>query len=92
VHNDGTGGETVRAFHMPSTGQRRGVPSQSWHASHVQWGEGKCDGFVTSTQQTQAEARVHYARHKKKMARRRLQPLGRSIPTVRWTLTACPRS
>src|SRR6202044_56871 len=53
VYNDGTGGETVRAFHQPSTSQRRGVPSQSWHATHVQWGEGKCDGFVTSTQQVQ---------------------------------------
>ena len=58
VYNDGTGGETVRAFHQTSTSQRRGVPSQSWHATHVQWGEGKCDGFVTSTQQVQAEAKA----------------------------------
>jgi phospholipase C len=58
VYNDGAAGETVRAFHQPSTSQHRGVPSQSWHASHVQWGEGKCDGFVTSTQQTQAEAKA----------------------------------
>src|SRR5580693_1388908 len=176
VYNDGTSGETVRAFHQPSTSQRRGVPSQSWHATHVQWGEGKCDGFVTSTQQVQAEGKdgtaetadtsaasadvamgywaerdlpfyyglartfpvrcfpiagtrpgviddssydlldsppagtifdlltthgiswanyhpladdqrqshwAHYARHKKKMARRRLQSLGRAIPSVR---------
>jgi phospholipase C len=26
------------------------VPSQSWHATHLQWDEGKCDGFVSSTQ------------------------------------------
>ena len=38
----------IRAFHLPSTVQRRGVPSQSWHATHQQWGEGKCDGFVAS--------------------------------------------
>jgi phospholipase C len=58
VCNDGAGGETVRAFHLPSTGQLLGLPSQSWHASHAQWGEGKCDGFVTSTQQVQEEARA----------------------------------
>jgi hypothetical protein len=58
VVNRGTGGEVVRAFHLPSTAQRRGVPSQSWHASHLQWGEGRCDGFVTSAQNVQAEARA----------------------------------
>ena len=26
------------------------MPSQSWHATHHQWGEGKHEGFVTSTQ------------------------------------------
>jgi phospholipase C len=50
VANRGAGGEVVRAFHLPSTAQHRGVPSQSWHACHEQWGEGKCDGFVTSAQ------------------------------------------
>src|SRR5581483_5434478 len=50
VWNTAPDGEVVRAFHLPSTVQRTGVPTQSWHASHVQWGEGKCDGFVTSTQ------------------------------------------
>jgi phospholipase C len=58
VVNRGTGGEVVRAFHLPSTAQRRGVPSQSWHASHFQWGEGRCDGFVTSAQNVQAESRA----------------------------------
>jgi phospholipase C len=48
--NHGSRGEPVRAFHLPSTGQRAGVPSQSWHEVHRQWGEGKCDGFVTSAQ------------------------------------------
>ena len=48
--NHGKHGEAVRAFHLPSTGQRPGVPSQSWHEVHRQWGEGSCDGFVTSAQ------------------------------------------
>ena len=50
ISNLGTGGEHVRAHHLPSTIQRPQVPSQSWHATHCQWGDGKCDGFVTSTQ------------------------------------------
>jgi phospholipase C len=58
VSNYGTAGETVRAFHLPSTSQHLGLPSQSWHATHDQWGEGKCDGFVTSAQAVQAEARA----------------------------------
>jgi phospholipase C len=56
VFNRGRGGEIVRAFHLSSTIQRRGVPSQSWHATHLQWGEGQCDGFVTSAQNVQSEA------------------------------------
>jgi phospholipase C len=48
--NPGTDGKPVRAHHLPSTVQRPKVPSQSWHAVHHQWGEGKCDGFVTATQ------------------------------------------
>ena len=51
VSNLSTDGTVVRAFHQPSRVQRGGVPSQSWHATHVQWGEGRCDGFVTSAQE-----------------------------------------
>jgi phospholipase C len=50
VSNRGRDGEVVRAFHLPSPIQSSGVPSQSWHASHRQWGNGDCDGFVTSAQ------------------------------------------
>jgi phospholipase C len=50
ISNLGTSGEHVRAHHLRSTIQRPQVPSQSWHATHHQWGDGKCDGFVTSTQ------------------------------------------
>src|SRR5580693_9170766 len=58
VSNATADGETIRAFHLPSPVQHRGLPSQSWHATHLQWGEGKCDGFVTSAQAVQAEARA----------------------------------
>jgi phospholipase C len=56
VFNRGTDGRLVRPFHLSSTVQRRGVPSQSWHASHLQWAEGQCDGFVISAQKVQSEA------------------------------------
>ena len=58
VFNDTADGEAVRAFPLPSTVQHQGVPCQSWHATHQQWGEGKCDGFVTSAQEVQAAARA----------------------------------
>jgi len=56
VSNRGADGKALRAFHLPSTVQHLGVPSQSWHASHLQWGDGQCDGFVTSAQQVQSQA------------------------------------
>jgi phospholipase C len=49
VSNPGNGGEPVRAHHLRSTDQPQAL-SQSWHASHLQWGAGRCDGFVASTQ------------------------------------------
>ncbi len=58
VFNPGTDGKVVRAFHLASPVQRIGVPSQSWRASHVQWAQGRCDGFVTSAQNVQSEARA----------------------------------
>ena len=58
VSNCTADGEAIRAFPLPSPAQRRGVPSQSWHATRLQWGEGKCDGFVTSAQAVQEEARA----------------------------------
>ena len=48
--NRDAAGEPVRAHHLTSTVQRPQVPSQSWHATHHQWDEGKHAGFVTSTQ------------------------------------------
>jgi phospholipase C len=49
VFNPGADGEPVRAHHLPSTVQRPQVPSQSWHACHLQWRSGTCEGFVTGT-------------------------------------------
>ncbi len=45
-------GAPVRAFHQPHTWQVRGVPTQSWRATHLQRGGGSLDGFVTSVQRT----------------------------------------
>jgi phospholipase C len=58
VSNTGTDGEVIRAFPQPDDPSAPRVPSQSWQASHLQWGEGKCDGFVTSAQTVQSEARA----------------------------------
>jgi phospholipase C len=50
VANETAAGGTVAAHRLSATVQRPHIPSQSWHASHHQWGDGKNDGFVTSTQ------------------------------------------
>ena len=50
AYNRDAAGTPVRAHHLASTVQRPHVPSQSWHATHHQWGDGKLDGFVTSTE------------------------------------------
>jgi len=54
--NLGVDGQVIRPFHLPSTVQHEDVPSQSWHASHHQWGGGNCDGFVASCQAVLAKA------------------------------------
>ncbi len=56
VSNPGTGGESVRAHHLSSTDQHPQVPSQSWHACHIQWDDGTCQGFVASTQKVVPDA------------------------------------
>lgn len=50
--NESTSGAKVYPFHFPSTVQHKAVPTQSWHASHVQFGDGYNDGFVRSVEQT----------------------------------------
>jgi phospholipase C len=42
----------IRLSRFEGTQQMAGVPTQSWNASHMQWNEGACDGFVRSIEQT----------------------------------------
>jgi phospholipase C len=42
-------GSIQRAFHMPTTCQLNGQPSQEWQAGHDQYDNGALDGFVTSS-------------------------------------------
>jgi phospholipase C len=51
AENPGSAGAVIRAHHAPSTVQEAGVPTQSWTACHVQWADGKLDGFVRSDEQ-----------------------------------------
>ena len=41
-------GQPVRAHHFPDTTQVPHIPTQSWEASHEQFGQGRNDGFVRS--------------------------------------------
>ena len=41
-------GDIQHAFHMPTTCQLTGKPSQTWHDSHTQFDNGRNDGFVRS--------------------------------------------
>ncbi|MBO0729214.1 MAG: alkaline phosphatase family protein [Acidimicrobiaceae bacterium] len=41
-------GDLQHAFHMPTTCQLSGKPSQEWVASHMQFDNGRNDGFVSS--------------------------------------------
>jgi phospholipase C len=50
--NPAADGTPVPLRHFPGTVQLEGVPPQSWHASHLQWDDGACDGFVRSVEQT----------------------------------------
>ena len=55
AENSDSAGTMIRAHHPSSTVQQDGVPCQSWCASHTQWGGGKMNGFVTSTEQAAPE-------------------------------------
>jgi phospholipase C len=45
-------GTPVPLWTVDSTEQEAAVPTQTWHASHIQWDDGECDGFVRSIQET----------------------------------------
>src|ERR1700742_1283286 len=55
AENSDSAGTMIRAYHASSTVQQDGVPCQSWCDSHTQWGGGKMNGFVTSTEQAAPE-------------------------------------
>jgi phospholipase C len=42
-------GQVVPAHHFASTAQAKENPTQSWRASHIQYGNGSNDGFALST-------------------------------------------
>ncbi len=50
--NQSTDGRSVPLSHFSGTRQVPGVPTQSWHASHIQWNGGANDGFVRSIEKT----------------------------------------
>jgi phospholipase C len=54
AENPDSSGRMVRAYPLGSPVQHEGVPCQSWCASHLQWADGKMDGFVTATERTAA--------------------------------------
>src|SRR5215470_11526830 len=56
VSNPGTDGEPVHVHHLPSTAQHPEAPSQSWHASHLQWRHGTCRGFVAGNHEMLPDA------------------------------------
>jgi phospholipase C len=45
-------GQAFPAHHMTSTTQASGNPTQTWHASHLQYDDGACDGFARSVAET----------------------------------------
>ena len=45
-------GQRVCAHHLPSTAQIAGNPTQTWHASHISFGDGTCGGFASSVWET----------------------------------------
>jgi phospholipase C len=47
--NPYTPGNLLKAFHMPSTCQLHGKPSQAWDVSHTAYDNGRNDGFVTGS-------------------------------------------
>jgi phospholipase C len=50
--NKAGNGDLVRMHHFDGTRQKGGVPTQTWNATHIQWNDGACDGFVRSIEQT----------------------------------------
>jgi phospholipase C len=49
-------GSQVFVHRLSTTVQHSGVPSQTWNASHIQFGDGNNDGFVRSLEETVPDA------------------------------------
>ncbi len=45
-------GQQVGSWHLPTTDQVKGNPTQTWHASHLSYDDGTCGGFAASVWQT----------------------------------------
>ena len=41
-------GQAFPAHHLTSTTQVNNDPSQNWHSSHIQYADGRCDGFAAA--------------------------------------------
>ena len=54
--NTGLNGKPVPLHHASGPVQEQHSPTQSWHASHIQFDDGRCDGFVRSVQVTVPKA------------------------------------
>jgi phospholipase C len=50
--NKNDGGSLVPLAHFDGTVQVSGVPTQAWSASHIQYADGACNGFVRSIEET----------------------------------------
>jgi phospholipase C len=44
-------GQPVPLHHREKTVQEQGIPTQSWRGSHVQFGDGACNGFVQTSEE-----------------------------------------
>ncbi|HEV2241346.1 MAG TPA: alkaline phosphatase family protein [Streptosporangiaceae bacterium] len=49
-------GAAVPLRHAPGPVQEPRSPAQSWNACHIQWNDGRCDGFVRSVEITRPKA------------------------------------
>src|SRR5487761_2516888 len=54
-------GHAVRAWHLDTTRQVKNVPTQGWYASHLQYGDGRNDGFVRSAEEAVDGGAAHSA-------------------------------
>ncbi len=54
--NRASSGQVISPFRLSSPTQPEGVPSQSWEASHLQYGGGANDGFVSAIERFSPDA------------------------------------